>query len=149
MGGGVILLVAVALWLVFRALGLPRRGSFALVALATIAYALLVGLMPSVVRSAAMTVTACIGGIFDRSARPANLLALAGLVTLLFNPAHLFDTGCQLSFLAVAAVFWGIPLLSFVLEFSRFPLVDRFGPLDPLVLLRDDHAVLISSASED
>ena len=81
-------------------LGLPRRGAFALVALATIAYALLVGLMPSVVRSAAMTVTVCLAGMLDRSARPANLLALAALVTLLVNPAYLFDTGCQLSFLA-------------------------------------------------
>ena len=62
----------------------------------------------------------------------ANFLALAALVTLLFNPAHLFDTGCQLSFLAVAAVFWGIPLLSHVFAFSRFHLIDRDGPLDPL-----------------
>ena len=124
--------LAAALWLVFRVLSIPRRGAFALVALATIAYALLVGLMPSVVRSAVMTVTVCIAGIFDRSARPANLLALAALVTLLFNPAHLFDTGCQLSFLAVAAVFWGIPLLSHVFEFSGSHLVDRFRPLDPL-----------------
>ena len=131
--------LAVALWLVFRVLGLPRRGAFALVALATIAYALLVGLMPSVVRSAAMTVTVCLAGMLDRSTRPANLLALAALVTLLVNPAHLFDTGCQLSFLAVAAVFWGIPLLSHVFEFSRFHLLDRYRPLDPLDALERRH----------
>ncbi len=124
--------LAVALWLVFLVLGLPRPGAFALVALATIAYALLVGLMPSVVRSAAMTVTVCIAGILDRSTRPANLLALAALVTLLVNPAHLFDSGCQLSFLAVAAVFWGIPFLSHVAAFSRFNLIDRLLPLQPL-----------------
>ena len=95
------------LWFVFRALGLGRRGAFAAVALATIAYALLVGLAPSVVRSAAMTLVACMAGMIDRSVRPANTLALAALVTLALNPAYLFDVGCQLSFLAIAAIVWG------------------------------------------
>ena len=99
--------LALVLFFVFRALGLGRRGAFAAVALATIAYALLVGLVPSVVRSAAMTVIGCAAGIFDRSARPANTLASAALVTLGLNPANLFDVGCQLSFLAIAAIVWG------------------------------------------
>src|SRR5262249_36058390 len=67
----------------------------------------LVGLAPSVVRSAAMSVTACIAGMIDRSVRPANTLALAALVTLGLNPTYLFDVGCQLSFLAIAAIVWG------------------------------------------
>jgi competence protein ComEC len=95
------------LWFVFRALGLGRRGAFAAVALATVAYALLVGLAPSVVRSAAMTLVVCTAGMIDRSVRPANTLALAALVTLALNPAYLFDVGCQLSFLAIAAIVWG------------------------------------------
>jgi competence protein ComEC len=95
------------LWFLFRALGLGRRGAFASVALATVAYALLVGLMPSVVRSAAMTVVGCVAGMVDRSVRPANALALAALATLALNPAYLFDVGCQLSFLAIAAIVWG------------------------------------------
>lgn len=49
--------LALVLGLMLRALGLGRRGTFAAVALAIVAYALLVGLAPSVVRSAAMTVT--------------------------------------------------------------------------------------------
>ena len=76
-------------------------------ALATVAYMLLVGFMPSVVRSAAMTVTYCAAGFWHRPSRSANTLALAMLVTLALNPAHLFDVGCQLSFLAVAAIVWG------------------------------------------
>jgi competence protein ComEC len=99
--------LAGVLWFAFRALGLGRRGAFSAVALATIAYALLVGLAPSVVRSAAMTVTYCLACLFDRKARPANTLALAALATLALNPAYLFDVGCQLSFLAVAAIVWG------------------------------------------
>ena len=96
----------VLLW-TFRALGLGRRRAFAAVALATVAYALLVGLAPSVVRSAAMSLVACMAGMIDRSVRPANTLALAALVTLALNPAYLFDVGCQLSFLAIAAIVWG------------------------------------------
>jgi competence protein ComEC len=99
--------LGLVLWFLFRALGLGRRGTFAAVALVTMAYALLVGLMPSVVRSAAMTLAGCAAGMFDRTARPANILALAALATLGLNPAYLFDAGCQLSFLAIAAILWG------------------------------------------
>ena len=99
--------LGLVLFFVFRVLGLGRRRAFAAVALATVAYALLVGLAPSVVRSAAMTLVVCMAGMIDRSVRPANTLALAALVTLALNPAYLFDVGCQLSFLAIAAIVWG------------------------------------------
>src|SRR5512135_1603647 len=95
-----------------RALGLGRRGPFAAGALATLAYALLAGLAPSAVRPAAMTVTYCLAPLFHRKARPANTLALAALATLALNPAYLFDVGCQLSFLAVAAIVWGVKPVS-------------------------------------
>src|SRR5262249_19841519 len=45
--------LGLVLWMVFRALRFSRRAAFLSVALATWSYALLVGLMPSVVRSAA------------------------------------------------------------------------------------------------
>ncbi len=92
-------------------IGVDRKASRGLVLVATVAYALLVGLMPSVVRSAAMTVTYCASVYFDRHGGPANTLAMAGLVTLAWNPSDLFDVGCQLSFLAVATILWvGLPL---------------------------------------
>ena len=40
-----------------------------------------------------------------------NRLAFAAVCTLLLNPSALFDAGCQLSFLAVMALFWGVPAL--------------------------------------
>src|SRR5262249_52385534 len=49
--------LAVALGLGFRALGMPRRPVYTAVAFGTIGYALLVGPAPSVVRSTVMTVT--------------------------------------------------------------------------------------------
>jgi competence protein ComEC len=91
------------------ALGSGRKAALLAVIAATAGYAMLVGLMPSVVRAAAMTIVAGLGGLRDRCARPANLLAMALLATIALNPAHLFDAGCQLSFLAVAALVWGVP----------------------------------------
>ncbi|HWE34959.1 MAG TPA: ComEC/Rec2 family competence protein [Isosphaeraceae bacterium] len=90
------------------ALGSGRKSALLAVIAATAAYAILVGLMPSVVRAAAMTIVAGLGGLRDRCARPANLLAMALLATIALNPAHLFDVGCQLSFLAVTALVWGV-----------------------------------------
>jgi competence protein ComEC len=56
-----------------------------------------------------MTVTFCLAAIVQRAARPANTLALAALATLAVNPVYLFDVGCQLSFLAIAALVWLVP----------------------------------------
>jgi len=108
--------LAWAMGIAFHVLGLSRRKTLIAVAAGTLAYSLLVGLMPSVVRSAAMTVTYCIAGLFDRQTRPANTLALAALATLTLNPAYLFDVGCQLSFLAIVAIAWGVaPVCAWVI----------------------------------
>ncbi|WP_422928443.1 DNA internalization-related competence protein ComEC/Rec2 [Singulisphaera sp. PoT] len=109
--------LAGALWFLFRMLGFGRRGAFLAVALTTLGYALLVGLMPSVVRSAAMTMTACVAGMRDRRTRFGNILALAAIVTMMLNPSHLFDVGCQLSFLAIATIVWGVGPLKDLLNF--------------------------------
>ena len=101
--------LAVALGAFARSLGLARRPAFLAVAAGTLAYALLVGWAPSVVRSAAMTVGACLAGGRNRCTSAANLLSGAVLATLLWDPTDLFDVGCQLSFLAVAAILWLVP----------------------------------------
>jgi competence protein ComEC len=101
--------LAAALLVAFRALGLARRPSYLAVGLGTIGYAILVGPAPSVVRSTVMTVTFCLAALVQRAARPANTLALAALGTLAINPVYLFDVGCQLSFLAIAALVWLVP----------------------------------------
>ncbi|SIO29120.1 competence protein ComEC [Singulisphaera sp. GP187] len=128
--------LAGVLWFVFRFLGLGRRSAFLALALTTIAYALLVGLAPSVVRSAAMTVAACLAGFLDRSVRSANNLSLAALITLWLNPADLFDVGCQLSFLAIAAIFWGVTPTTNLLRHAYYALTFRIqGPGSPLDVL--------------
>ncbi|WP_165226387.1 ComEC/Rec2 family competence protein [Aquisphaera insulae] len=89
-----------------RLCSVPRLPAYGAVGVATVGYAVLVGLAPSVVRSAAMTLAFCLAGVAGRSARPANTLALAGLLCLLWSPFYAFDVGCQLSFLAIAALIW-------------------------------------------
>jgi competence protein ComEC len=104
-----IQVLAFSLGLVFRAIGLPRRLAYGGLAMVTLGYAILVGLAPSVVRSAVMTLTFCVAAVVSRPTRPANTLALAGLFTLAWNPFFLFDVGCQLSFLAIGALIWLVP----------------------------------------
>jgi competence protein ComEC len=101
--------LAVALGACARGFGMGRKGSYGVVIAGTVGYAVLVGLAPSVVRSAAMTVGACAAGWRDRCVGPANLMSGAALATLLHNPSDLFDVGCQLSFIAVAAILWLVP----------------------------------------
>ena len=128
--------LAGVLWVACRAAGLRRSWAFALVIAATAGYAALVGLAPSVVRSAAMTIMACLAGLRDRTVRPANVLALAALATIALNPAHLFDVGCQLSFLAVAMIAWAVGPAADWLRFGYHALTFRFqksdGTLDRL-----------------
>ena len=125
--------LALAMLLVARAIGLPRRTSYLTVGIMTIAYAVLVGPAPSVVRSTVMTVTFCVAAVLERSLRPANTLALAALVTLAFNPVYLFDVGCQLSFLAIAVLLWLVLPSSALVRRVFGSIRGRFyGPLLPL-----------------
>jgi competence protein ComEC len=95
------------LWTVFRVLGVRRRRGAVIVAVFLLAYALLVGGRPPVLRSA-VTVCACCGGLLlGRPALSANSFALAWLTVALLNPTDLAGSGCQLSFLAVAVLYWG------------------------------------------
>jgi competence protein ComEC len=126
-------MLAGALLIAARALGLPRRPAFLGVALATSAYAVLVGPAPSIVRSTLMTVTFCLAAVAGRMTRTANILALAALGTLAVNPMYLFDVGCQLSFLAIAALAWLVPPACEALRRVAGAIRDRvLGPRSPL-----------------
>lgn len=117
----------------FRLIGVSRRPAFAMVAAGSVAYALLVGLAPSVVRSTVMTLTFCLAAIVHRVAWPANTLALAGLATLAVSPVNLFDVGSQLSFLAVAVLFWLVPVAGDAVKaIARFCRARVHGPESPL-----------------
>lgn len=95
-------------WMVLRVCGVRRRTGALLVATFLMGYALLVGGRPPVMR-AAWTVLALSGGLLlQRPVLPANSFALAWIVVAACNPTDVFNSGCLLSFLAVAMLIWGI-----------------------------------------
>jgi len=71
---------------------------------------------PSVVRAGLLAAMGLLAGLANRQGDRWNLLGSCALILLVWNPADLFDIGAQLSFLAVAAIFWstGFPLRQFL-----------------------------------
>lgn len=59
-----------------------------------------------IVRASTLAVVAMGSQLFYRVPNGINTLSVAALVTLWWKPTDLFDTGAQLSFLAVAAIIW-------------------------------------------
>ena len=113
--------------------GSARGPSYLIVGVTMFGYALLVGPAPSVVRSTVMTVTFCSAAMAQRLARPANTLSLAALLTLAINPMYLFDVGCQLSFLAIAALVWLVsPASALMRQTSESIRARYFGPRSAL-----------------
>lgn len=80
--------------------GAGRRAAAATALAAVVAFALVVGLEPSVLRAAIMGVLVLAAVILDREASLLNSLALAAVVILAARPGDLRDPGFQLSFAA-------------------------------------------------
>jgi competence protein ComEC len=100
-------------WLVLRALGVRSRSGAWWVAGVMVGYALLTGARPSAVRAAVMVCVVCGAIVLRRRVNLANAFALAWLVVLGVNPTDPFTAGCQLSFLSVLVLVWGLgPLLT-------------------------------------
>lgn len=95
-------------WFLARVIGVRRRHAALVIALVLISYALLTGGRPPVMRAAWVVAAYCGGILLKRPVLHANTFALAWLGVLVFNPADIFSAGCQLSFLAVAVLVWGI-----------------------------------------
>ena len=79
-------------------------------------FALMVGMSPGIVRSAAMFSVYASKTFLQRDYLTANSLALAASVMLLASPAMLWDVGFQMSFLAVM----GIVICHLLLRNNRF-----------------------------
>lgn len=99
-----VAIFAYGFWAVVRLGWLPRRLALVWVALLAVFYALLTGAEPPVVRASILVVCVCGARLLARQGLAYNTLAAAGLVVLAVNPTALFQTGTQLSFLAVAVL---------------------------------------------
>lgn len=94
-------------------LGWRRIRTFAQIVtiLAMWAFALLVGLSPSVARSASMITVYALLSLGYRERMSVNVLAFVAIVMLIINPLSLYDVGFQLSFMAVLCILLFHPLL--------------------------------------
>ncbi len=98
-------MVALVFYWLFRRLVGSQQRALAMVAALVVLYALLAQARPPVVRAAVLVLVYCLARFSGRVPLPGNSLAAALLVVLAANPADLFRTGVQLSFLAAGVIF--------------------------------------------
>ncbi len=101
-----LVIVGLFLWVAFRAVGIRQAHAALLVAGVLLAYALVTGGRPPAMRAAAVACAAGVALALHRPGAAVNLFALSWLVVGVLHPPDLFDTGCQLSFWAVACLTW-------------------------------------------
>ncbi|WP_373649747.1 ComEC/Rec2 family competence protein [Schlesneria sp. DSM 10557] len=102
------------LWSLSRWLGRSAATSTWIVLIALPVYAMVTDANPPIVRATVVAVIVAFGKLLGRSGSVGNSLALAGLSVLAWNPTDLFNTGAQLSFLAVFAILHAMQWLSLV-----------------------------------
>lgn len=129
-------------------------------------YVFLVGMMPSVVRSALMLSIMTLVGLSGRNPMSLNVLSFAAIVMLINNPMILYDIGFQLSFLAVGFIvtfyksfntivpilyqenhiiirwFWQLSLVSILAQLGTMPLVVYYFSNIPLLSLLGNWVVV-------
>jgi len=98
--GSNVALVTGTVMLLFRLAGLPRRLLFALSLVVIVIFCQLSFNQPSVIRASLMIGLVLVGKIVYRKGSLVNIVAVAALLILLYDPLMLFDIGFQLSFVA-------------------------------------------------
>ncbi len=96
------------------------RGLTAISILALVGgYAAITDAGPPVVRAALLVFLSTLGWPWDRPTHANNLLAVTALGVLWWNPTDAFNTGAQLSFMAVAVILWLSARRGWQLEAAR------------------------------
>ena len=99
-----VALVASAVFLLARLVGLGMRVAAASAAVVVIGFGAVVGPQASVLRAVVMAVLVLAALLLDRDAAVVNSLAAAALLILAVRPFDLLDPGFQLSFAATAGI---------------------------------------------
>ena len=89
-----------------RAMRLSSRHSILMAVTVLFIYLQVADCRPPMIRAFVIIAIWSVGRLVRRPAFSANSLAIAAIVILGMNPTSLFDVGSQLSFLAVAVIFW-------------------------------------------
>ncbi|MBU1083065.1 competence protein ComEC family protein [Patescibacteria group bacterium] len=122
-GFNITLIAGVLLnWLRF----LPLRFRFSFAVLGIIAFVLMTGASPSVVRAAVMAGVLMLSGVVGRSPNVTVALLFAATVMAWFNPKIIiYDIGFQLSFLSTVGILYLSPMLGSFLS-KRFWWVNEY-----------------------
>ncbi len=86
-------------------------------------FAIITGLSPSVQRAALMLSFIVIGDSLDRKIPVYNSLAASAFLLLVINPYSFFDTGFQLSYIAVLSIVFFYPLINQLFR-SKYKVLD-------------------------
>jgi competence protein ComEC len=110
-GFNVTIIVAIISSLLVGVVG--RRKTFYLGSALVIIFVLMTGASASIVRAAIFSLLVLFGMTLGRRADKTNLLLLAGVIMVAFNPYVIrYDIGFQLSFLAFAGLIYFSPLIN-------------------------------------
>ncbi len=115
-------------WIIATPIG-RKRGIY-LTAILLLAYAIMAGMNPAVIRATILAFVILVGALVGRKASTFNALLFAGSAILLVNPRLLLDdVGFQLSFVATWAIIFLVPKWK-----SKFDIVpEAFGLRDAFV----------------
>lgn len=94
-------MIAVSLMMLAIIMRLPRSVSLWGIGVIVLTYAMVTGSNPPVVRATVLVLGVLSGRWMGRPASVFNMLGLAGVSLLVYQPSLLFDLGTELSFLAV------------------------------------------------
>jgi competence protein ComEC len=112
-----VALLASSVFACLSLIGIARRVTAIIAAFVLVAFALVVGGQPSVLRATVMGLLVLGGIVIERESQLMNALSLAALALLAWTPADLWDPGFQLSFAATAGiVYLARPLTEFLRE---------------------------------
>ncbi len=120
--GSNVAFVAFMFFSLFGFLRLPRKALGGVTVLGLLAYMLITGSSPSVVRATIMAIVLLCGSLVERKTDIYNSISIAALILLVWNSNTLFDVGFQLSFSAVVSIVYFYPKLEFLIK--KIP--DRF-----------------------
>jgi len=108
----------------FKILRIPAKISYPAIIFMLLAYSILTGGRPPIVRATIMSTVILLGFMLRRPVDIFNSLCLSGLIILCKNPSQLFDAGFQLSFIAVASIVYMTPRILGILS-QRIPAMAR------------------------
>ncbi len=96
--------LAMGVWLISSAAGIPRRYISLLIIGISIFYLIITGCRPSTLRATIMITIISLGIIFNRSTNTMNSLSAAALLMLFYNPNQVFNVGFQLTFISITGI---------------------------------------------